>query len=146
MSGEGGGGGASSGDYDASVNLVLKVVVAGQHSQTSSAIAATAFAEMDASGSMRTCARSNLSMLRVLQICADVAQGLAFLHATPLMPPSNISELQDASVPISVHDAAGGTSDSHSDAVAATMAASSNQGFASVKAARVVHRGGWWCG
>jgi hypothetical protein len=143
VSGGVGDGGANSGGYDAAVILGLKGAEVGPHSQTSSAIAATSFAEMDASGSVRTCARNNLSMLRVLQICTDMAQGLAFLHATPLVPPSNLSELQDASVQISVHDPAGGTSGSHSDAASVPMAAKSDQGVASMKMSRVVHRGGF---
>ncbi len=139
VSGGGGGGGASSGGFDAAVNLELKGAAAGPLSQTSSAVAA---AEMDASGSVRACARSKLSMLRVLQICADMAQGLAFLHATPLVQPARASELLDTSVHISVHDAAGAASGAHSDAASPTMAASSDPGFEAVKATRVVHRGG----
>jgi hypothetical protein len=81
-------------------------------------------------------------MLRVLQICTNIAEGLAFLHATPIVPSTSISELQDACVQISVHGpTAGAESDVHSDAVAATMAASTDQGFATAKAARIVHRG-----
>ncbi len=139
VSGGGGDGSASSGGVDAAVNLELKGAAAGPLSQTSSAFTA---AEMDASGSVRTCARSNLSMLRVLQICADMAQGLAFLHATPLVQPMSASELQDTSVQISVHGAAGAASVAHSDAASPTMAASSDPGFEVVKATRVVHRGG----
>jgi hypothetical protein len=94
-------------------------------------------------------ARSPLTVQQVLRLCADVAAGLAFLHATPLdlarlplagRPSTGKHAMLEALKFEAGSPAAGSSTGAGLSAVLSSAAASSS------KLARIVHRGEWQYG
>jgi hypothetical protein len=101
---------------------------------------------LDASDAARTevttCSSRSLTVLGVLQVCADIAAGLAYLHSTSLA--SQPSGSRSMASPVRLHGPSlSGTSALPSQSSGSRTEAVNSRLEGLEKSARIVHRGGW---